>query len=277
MSGRFAVEVALEIALDEPVVDRGQVAESDLSTVGVAADDNIAEIDSTVFLAQHPHRNTQSVALELSGRDIDVDGSDGRRDLVEGDVVFEQFVRLQFDADLVVADPRQLYVADSGQQQQVVSQRLDRSFQFGLAALAEQCDADDRESRFEFLDGDPLDVFGQIGQRIDLTLDLLHQHVDVLDVAEQGQRRQADAFGNRRIDLLDTLDVVNRLLDFDRDRLLDLLGLLSRVNRSDHHLVRSRFGEELADEREGEDPAGEQDHQHQHVDQHAVVDTEACE
>ena len=190
--------------------------------------------------------------------------------------MLDRFRRIDLDPDLVGAHPSEGHLRDPGEREQVVAHVVDELFHRALVRVGVERDDDGRKVGLDLVNDDVVYFVGEIHQRIDLALYLLDGELDVGPLVEL-DRDHARALVHGRVDLLHIVEIGDGVLDFRRERVLDLFGRSARVRRDDRHHSGRDIREELTTERGPEHQPRADQREHDQVRDDVLLDSEGRE
>ena len=267
---RLTVEAGPLLGVGEAVDHPSHVAEGDPRAVVAGDQRQLLELAPAVGLALGAQQDLAGGGGDLAPRQVDGGAPHGAGHLVEGEPPAPQVDLRDLDRDLVGARHQQLRLGDVGQGGEVVAQPLAEPFQSALVGLAGDRHLHHLAPDDRFLDDRLLGLLGEGVDGVDPRLDVVQQLLDV-GARHRLDQHRADVLAGGRADLLDPLEVLDRLFDADDHPFFDLFRRRAGVG----HGYRDHIGREVREHLllHGEDThqAADDDQDHHQVGGDAVL------
>jgi hypothetical protein len=274
---RAAVGVRQEAAILAAHLDAGDVGDAQRSAPGQEAQHRLAHLLRAREPAPEHDLASVGLGLEHASRARDVAALDRADHVEQRDAVLERQRRVEQDADLGVVQPDQAHLSDV---REASHGALDAARGDGeLVEGAGERDLHDGElPRVEAgEDRVVLHLGREVADAVDGLAQVLLGVVDLFrgQVLVELDRRDREVVVDLGVVGVDSVDLVDRLLERQRDFRLDVPGRSTGELRADQQTRHGDAGEALACRAAHRDEAGDHHHGDRHVHQQMTLDEEA--
>ena len=267
---RLDVEPGALVGLLEAVHDGRHVAEAQAAAVGPRPEDEVLELGPPVGLPDRPQQDLPPLRPHGPARQVERRPAHRLRHLVERHPVPPQVVLRDLDRDLVGRRAHDVDLRDLRNRGQLVPDALGDLLQRERVDVAGDRYVDDLLPHRHLADDGLLGLDREGGDGVDVALDLVDDAAGVRPEVELDHHR-AHPLGGRRLELLDAVDALDRFLDADVHRLLDLLRGGAEIRNLDVDPIELDFRERLLPHVRRGERAAHQDERHHQVGGHAVA------
>src|SRR5690606_10186319 len=134
--GLLAFVIGELLLFSKGILDRGHVAYADLTAIGVAAHNDLAQTVCSIRFSQGTYQDATSRGFDFARREVEIGAPDGRRDLTEGQVELLQLFRVDADSQFSLPRANAIDRRDRCTLTDVVFNFIGDMFQTPLARLA---------------------------------------------------------------------------------------------------------------------------------------------
>ena len=245
--GAVAVELGEHHVLVKSIVDGGDIGEGEPGPVGLGDDDNLLEILLVMGLRIGPQEDVAPAGPDAPGGEVDGGTADGVGHVGKGQPVGAEGVFRDLDGHLVGPGPAQADLRHPGQVGYLVADALAELLEVAFGEGAGKDDIEDALGTGGLLDDGPLGILGKGADGIDPVLDVVQQLARLIALLHLGGDGDG-SLGGVCIDAVDTLEVLDGLLNADPDGLLRLGRRGAAVDDADIDHVGLDAGEDLEGE-----------------------------
>ena len=265
-----AVETGACVHVLEGVADGRHLAQSQPRAVGARAHHDFGEFLAGIALALGADQDLAGVGLDAAAGQVQRSAAHRRGQLGEGQAVGAQVGLGHLDGDFIRARAYKLGLGDFWIEQQVVAHTLGEFLEGAFAGFAVDHHVDGLLGGLHQADDGLFGLGRKRDDAVDGLLDLIEHFAGVGVGSDLGHHR-ARSLDSRRVDALDPLDALDRLLDAQAHALLNLFGTGPEVGNAHRDHIQLHLGEDLLADGERRHQAGEQDEDHQQVGGYVVA------
>ena len=102
VDGVEAVEFEIVLTFGEAIFHVGDITQQNPGTITADFHRNLAEFTTIVVLIFNPYGNQPRVRAQLSGRRVRRPAVNGSADVINGETVFAQYVRVHFNGNFII-------------------------------------------------------------------------------------------------------------------------------------------------------------------------------